>query len=100
MLYCNIYYKNNTPSYHNFFRGFGLVVGTFIASNVLTNCPKYIDKFAEIYMIGLSISFMYTLYLSVNNKYHNSFWSDFKNSFFITMFGSLIYFHPLSISTV
>ncbi len=92
MLQSKIYY-NQSSGYSNFFGGLGLVLGPLIASNFLTICPKYINKFAEIYIIGLSVSFMYTSYLSVNNKYLNSFCSDFKNSFFITMCGSLIYFH-------
>ena len=93
MLYSNLYYGNEPSGYSKFFRGFGLVLGPFVASHFLTICPKYINKFPEIYIIGLSASFYYTVYLCINNNYRNRFWDDFKNSFFITMCGSLIYTH-------
>ncbi len=98
MSYCNLYYGNDEPYYSNFFRGFGLVLGPLIASNLLVYCPQFSNKFSEIYIIGISTSFIYTSYLNINNKYPNKFWNDFKNSFFITMVGSLLYFHPLSFS--
>ncbi len=93
MLYSRVYYYNHTPGYSDFFKGFGLVLGPLVASNLLTNCPKYVDKFSEIYIIGLSTSIFYSIYLYNNNKYIGGFLNDFKNSFFITMCGSLFYFH-------
>ena len=91
MSYYNSYYDQ--PYYNNFFNGMGLIFGTLIASNVLTRCPIFINKFTELYIIGLSGSFYYTVYLAYNNKYRNRFRDDFKNSFFITMCGSLVYHH-------
>ncbi len=91
MSHCNLYYE--PYGYSNFFRGMGLIVGSIIASNILTVCPKYNNKFSELFIIGVAFSFNYTLYLIVNNKYRNTFWNDLKNSFFITMCGSLVYYH-------
>jgi hypothetical protein len=99
MLHSKVYYHNENNGYSDFFRGFGLVMGPLVASNLLVCCPQFSNKFAEMYIIGLSTSFMFTSYLNINNKYLNTFWSDFKNSFFITMSGSLVYIHPLFIST-
>ena len=93
MLYSRIYYYNHTPGYSDFFRGFGLVLGPLVASNLLTNCPKYVDKFPEIYMLGFSTSIFFLIYLYKKNIYVGGFLNDFKNSFFITMRGSLFYFH-------
>ena len=90
----NLYYRNN-PCY-NLLNAVGLVGGALTATNLLTYCPKYFNKFPEIYMIGVSSSVAYFVYLSYNDKYCNSFLSNFKNSFVITMCGSLIYCHPLS----
>ncbi len=98
MLHSKVYYNENN-SYSNFFRGFGLVLGPIVASNLLVYCPKFSNKFADVYIIGLSTSFMFTSYLNINNKYLNSFWNDLKISFFITMLGSLVYIHPSFIST-
>ena len=91
-----VYYYNENNGYSDFFRGFGLVMGPLVASNILTNCPKYVDKFSEIYMIGLSTSIFYSIYLYNKNKYIGGFLNDLKNSFFITMCGSLIYFNSSS----
>ena len=98
MLHSKVYYHNENDGYSNFFRGFGLVLGPLIAANLLVYCPQFSNKFSEIYIIGVSTSIMYTSYLNINNKYLNKFWNDLKNSFFITMCGSLVYFHPLSFS--
>ncbi len=98
MLYSKVYYYNQTHGYSDFFRGFGLVMGPLVASNLLCYCPEFLNKFVEIYIIGQSLSFYYTVYLCIRYNYQNRFWEDFKNSFFITMCSSLIYFHPLSIS--
>jgi hypothetical protein len=93
MLHSRVYYYSQPSGYSNYFRGIGLIVGTLVASNALTMCPKYINKYSEIYMIGFSSTIIYSIYLFKNNKYRNTFWNDFKNSFFITMCGSLIYTH-------
>lgn len=91
MLHCNLYHE--PYGYSNFFRGMGLIIGSIIASSVLTVCPIFINKFTEIYIIGQSLSFYYTVYLCIRYNYRNRFWIDFKNSFFMTMCGSLIYYH-------
>jgi len=92
MSYTTFYYYNQ-PNHNNFFDGLGIIIGTATAANILRYCPLYVNNFTEIYVIGLSASFYYTVYISYNNKYRNTFLSDFKNSLFITMCGSLVYHH-------